>query len=62
MATPYRDPSPSLLTIRALGVLNRTVTLPAIARIERIDLPGRDLARLRDAVHPGTAEIGRAHV
>lgn len=55
MAIPYRDPSPSPLTVRALGVLNRTVTLPAIARIERIDLPGRDLARLRAAVNPGTA-------
>lgn len=55
MAISYRDPAPSLLTIRALGVLNRTVVLPAIARIERIDLPGRDLARLRAAVNPSTA-------
>lgn len=55
MAIAYRDPSPSVLTIRTLGVLNRTVVLPSIARIERIDLPGRDLARLRDAINPSTA-------
>lgn len=55
MAIPYRDPSPSLLTIRTLGVLNRSVVLPTIARIERFDLPSQDFGRLRAAVNPSTA-------
>jgi len=51
----YRDPRPVPWLIRAAGVFNRHVILPRVLRIARIDLPAADEARLRAAVHPGSA-------
>ena len=51
----YRDPAPRSVLIRALGPLNRHVLLRRLLRLARFELPAADLARLRAAVHPGTA-------
>ena len=51
----YRDPRPLPWLIRATGVLNRHVILPRILHVTASDLPAVDAARLRAAVHPGTA-------
>jgi hypothetical protein len=51
----YRDPAPKAWLIRLLGVINRRAMLPGLLKIRRFDLPEADLARLRGAVHAGTA-------
>jgi hypothetical protein len=58
----YHDPRPSRTLIHALSWLNRAVVLPRLARLAVFDLPQADLARLRAAVHPGTAAfVGPNH-
>ena len=51
----YRDPEPNSALIRALGPVNRHLMLRRLLRLEAFRLPAPDLARLRAAVHPGTA-------
>ena len=51
----YRDPSPRPWLIHLLGSVNRFAILPGLLKLRRFDLPAADLARLRAAVHGGTA-------
>ncbi|MBP8136683.1 MAG: hypothetical protein KAY61_00650 [Candidatus Eisenbacteria bacterium] len=51
----YREPRPKPGLIRLLGPVNRALMLRGALRLRSIDLPAADLARLRSAVHPGTA-------
>lgn len=51
----YRDPAPIPALIRALGPLNRHVLLRGLLRLDAFRVPDADLARLCDAVNPGTA-------
>jgi hypothetical protein len=58
----YRDPRPSPALIRAFGPIVHDFVLPHIVHLRDIDLPAADLARLRAAIHPGTAAfIGPNH-
>lgn len=54
-ALTYRDPTPSPFLIRTLGMVNRYLVLPHVARVKRIDLPEADAARLRFALNRDTA-------
>ncbi len=51
----YRDPSPRPWFIHLLGAVNRHAILPGLLKLRRFDLPAADAARLRGAVHAGTA-------
>ncbi|MBI5170722.1 MAG: hypothetical protein HZA61_14630 [Candidatus Eisenbacteria bacterium] len=51
----YREPRPVPWLIRLLGPVNRALMLRGVLRLRAFDLPEPDLARLRAAVHPGTA-------
>ncbi len=51
----YREPRPVPWLIRLLGPVNRTLMLRGALKLRAFDLPAEDLARLRTAVHPGTA-------
>ena len=51
----WREPSPQPWLIHALGPVNRALLLHGALRLRRFELPAADLARLRAAVHPGTA-------
>jgi hypothetical protein len=51
----YRDPAPVPGLIHALGWVNRWVVLRGLMKLRAFDLPAADLARLRSAVHPGSA-------
>ncbi|MFN8587123.1 MAG: hypothetical protein U0704_04910 [Candidatus Eisenbacteria bacterium] len=51
----YQEPRPLPWLIGLLGPVNRTLMLRGALRLREFDLPAADLARLRAAVHPGTA-------
>jgi hypothetical protein len=51
----YRDPAPQPWLIRLLGPVNRHLALHRLLRLTAFRFPGADLARLRAAVHRGTA-------
>lgn len=51
----YREPRPEPWLIRLLGPVNRALMLRGALRLRALELPAADLARLRAAVHPGTA-------
>ena len=51
----YRDPSPDRGLIGFMTGVNRHLILGALMKLRRFDLPEADLARLRAAVHAGTA-------
>jgi hypothetical protein len=58
----YRDPTPLPWLIHALGPVNRHLLLRRLLRLASFRVPAADLARLREAVHPGTAAfIGPNH-
>lgn len=51
---PYRDPNPSPWMIPTLGLINRHLVLPWVARLDAVDLPRTDLERLKAVVNPRT--------
>lgn len=51
----YREPRPLPWLIHLLGPINKGLMLHGALRLNRVDIPGADLARLRQAVNPGTA-------
>ncbi len=58
----YRDPRPNPALIRAFGPVVRHAVLRGLVRLESLDWPDADLARLRRGVNPGTAAfVGPNH-
>lgn len=49
------EPRPNAALIGVMGVVNRALALPRLARVARLDLPSADLGRLLRAVNPETA-------